>query len=238
MIPLRDDNPSQSVPVVTRTLIALNALAFFYQLSLGPMLGAFVQYWGMVPLRFAYAFAGMEPVAPTVATAFTSMFLHGGWVHLLGNLWYLWIFGDNVEDRLGHWRFLLFYLAGGLAAALAHMLFDLGSPVPTVGASGAIAAVLGAYAGMFPRARVVTLVPIFFFFQIIALPAMLVLGLWFVVQIFTGTLSIGAGGGVAWWAHIGGFVFGMAVVLIGRRRGARGAGGGPGDDPSRAWVEE
>ena len=233
MIPLRDDNPTQSVPVVTRTLIALNAAAFFYELSLGGSLNVFVQWWGLVPLRFAYAFAGAEPLAPTLATAFTSMFLHGGWIHLLGNLWFLWIFGDNVEDRLGHWKFLLFYLAGGLAAAAAHLLLNLGSAVPTVGASGAIAAVLGAYAVLFPRARVVTLVPIFFFFQVIALPAMLVLGLWFVVQIFTGTLSIGASGGVAWWAHIGGFVFGMVVVILGRRTG-RGGGNGP----SQAWAEE
>jgi membrane associated rhomboid family serine protease len=234
MIPLRDDNPTQSVPVVTRTLIVLNAVAFFFELSLGGAINVFVQWWGLVPLRFAYAFGGAEPLVPTLATAFTSMFLHGGWIHLLGNLWFLWIFGDNVEDRLGHWRFLLFYLAGGLAAAAAHLLLNLGSAVPTVGASGAIAAVLGAYAVMFPRARVVTLVPIFFFFQVIALPAMLVLGLWFVVQIFTGTLSIGAGGGVAWWAHIGGFLFGAAVVLLGRGR----AGGGAGRGPSEAWVQE
>jgi membrane associated rhomboid family serine protease len=228
MIPLRDDNPSQSVPVVTRGLIVLNVLAFFFELSMGPAIHAFVMGWGLVPLRFAYAFVGAEPVAPTLLTALTSMFLHGGWIHLLGNLWYLWIFGDNVEDRLGHWRFLLFYLAGGLVAAGVHLLFNLGSPVPTVGASGAIAAVLGAYAVLFPRARVLTLVPIFFFFQVIALPALLVLALWFVVQIFTGALSIGAsGGGVAWWAHIGGFVFGMAVML--GLRGPRRSG---------AWVQE
>ncbi|MCC6350671.1 MAG: rhomboid family intramembrane serine protease [Candidatus Eisenbacteria bacterium] len=234
MIPLRDDNPSQSVPVVTRTLIAVNVVAFVFELSLGGALGAFVQWWGLVPLRFSYAFAGAEPLAPTLATAFTSMFLHGGWIHLLGNLWYLWIFGDNVEDSLGHWKFLLFYLAGGFTAAAVHLVFNLGSPVPTVGASGAIAAVLGAYGVLFPRARVVTLVPIFVFFQIVALPALLVLGLWFVIQIFTGTLSIGAsGGGVAWWAHIGGFVFGMAVVLIGRR-----VGGGRRGERSEAWVQE
>lgn len=232
MIPLRDDNPSQSTPVVTRALIAANALAFLFELSLGRSLGAFVQYWGLVPLRFEYAFAGAEPLAPTVATALTSMFLHGGWIHLIGNLWFLWIFGDNVEDRLGHGRFLFFYLAGGLFAAATHLFFNLGSAVPTVGASGAIAAVLGAYGVLFPRARVVTLVPIFVFFQILALPALLVVGLWFVLQIFVGTLSIGAtGGGVAWWAHVGGFVFGMAVVLLGRRAGGRGAG------PSGAWVE-
>jgi hypothetical protein len=227
MIPLRDDNPSQTVPFVMRTLIALNLAAFLFELSLGTSLREFVLGWGLVPLRFAYAFSGAEPVAPTLVTALTSMFLHGGWIHLLGNLWYLWIFGDNVEDRLGHWGFLLFYFTGGLVAAAAHLVFNLGSPVPTIGASGAIAAVLGAYAVLFPRARVVTLVPIFFFFQIIPLPALLVLGLWFVVQIFTGTLSIGAGGGVAWWAHIGGFVFGM-VVMLRLRKGPR----------SEAWVQE
>jgi membrane associated rhomboid family serine protease len=228
MIPLRDDNPSQTVPVVTRTLIALNVVAFLYEVALGPALHDFVLGWGLVPLRVAYAFAGVEPIVPTALTAFTSMFLHGGWIHLLGNLWFLWLFGDNVEDRLGHWKFLLFYLAGGLVAATVQVVFNFGSPVPTVGASGAIAAVLGAYAVLYPRARVVTLVPIFFFFQIVALPAMLVLGLWFVLQVFTGTLSIGAtGGGVAWWAHIGGFVFGMLVMLQGRKP-AR----------SAAWVQE
>jgi len=228
MIPLRDDNPSSGVPVVTRTLIALNLAAFLYEIALGPALGNFVLAFGLVPQRFSNLFAGTEPVVPTLATGFTSMFLHGGWIHLVGNLWYLWIFGDNVEDRLGHWKFLLFYIAGGLVAAAVQVVSNLGSPVPTVGASGAIAAVLGAYAALYPRARVVTLVPIFFFFQIVALPALLVLGLWFVLQIFSGSLSIGApAGGVAWGAHIGGFVFGMLVMLQGRRTA-----------PSQAWVQE
>jgi membrane associated rhomboid family serine protease len=228
MIPLRDDNPTQSVPVVTRTLIVLNVAAFLFEVALGPALHDFILGWGLVPLRFAYALAGVEPAGPTVVTALTSMFLHGGWIHLLGNAWFLWIFGDNVEDRFGHVKFLLFYLGGGLAAAAVHLVFNFTSPVPTVGASGAIAAVLGAYAVLFPRARVVTLVPIFFFFQVIALPAMLVLGLWFVLQIFSGSLTIGAaGGGVAWWAHIGGFLFGIVVTLAGHRP-AR----------SEAWVEE
>ena len=214
MFPLRDDNPSQTVPVVTRTLIVLNVLAFFWELSLGPALHPFVMNWGFVPLRFAHAFAGTEPLGPTLATGVSSMFLHGGWIHLLGNVWYLFIFGDNVEDRLGHLSFLLFYVAGGFVAASSHLLSNFHSPVPTVGASGAIAAVLGAYAMLYPRARVLTLVPMFLFFQVIALPALLLLALWFVVQIFIGTLSIGAsGGGVAWWAHIGGFLFGIAIAL-------------------------
>ncbi len=229
MIPLRDDNPIQTVPVVTRTLVVLNVVAFLFELSLGPHLNEFVFGYGLVPMRFEYALGGALPWLPTIGTVFTSMFLHGGWIHLLGNLWYLWIFGDNVEDRLGHARVLLFYLEGGIVAAVVHVLFNLGSRVPTVGASGAIAAVLGAYAVLYPRARVVTLIPIFFFFQIIALPAMLVLGLWFVMQVFTGTLSIGTGasGGVAWWAHIGGFAFGMLVMLRGRKPAH-----------SEAWVQE
>ena len=228
MFPLRDDNPSQSVPVVTRALIALNVVTFLLQQSQGPAYESFVRSWGLVPHRFALAFAGSEPLAPTLATALSSMFLHGGWIHLLGNLWYLFIFGDNVEDRLGHVGFLLFYLAGGLVAAAAHLFSNPGSPVPTVGASGAIAAVLGAYAMLYPRARVLTLVPVFLFFQVIALPALLLLALWFVVQIFIGTLSLGSsGGGVAWWAHIGGFLFGIAVAL-------------PLKSPRRsgAWVEK
>jgi membrane associated rhomboid family serine protease len=181
--------------------------------------------WGLVPLRFAHAFAGTEPLWPTLATGLTSMFLHGGWIHLLGNLWFLFLFGDNVEDRLGHVNYLLFYVAGGLVAAASHLVFNLHSPVPTVGASGAIAAVLGAYAILYPRASVLTLVPVFLFFRVISLPALLVLALWFVMQIFIGTLSIGASaGGVAWWAHIGGFLFGLAVALPLRgtlRSGAR-----------------
>jgi len=228
MIPLRDDNPRRTTPLVTRSLIAANTLAFFYELSLGRDLGAFVQGWGLVPQRLALAAGGGEPIVSAGLTIFTSMFLHGGWLHLIGNMWYLWIFGDNVEDVLGHAGFLAFYLIGGAVSALLHTAFNASSPVPTVGASGAIACVLGAYAVLFPRARVVTLVPIVFFFQIVALPALLVLGLWFVIQFFSGTLAVGSGAdaGVAWWAHIGGFVFGMAVAAAIRRRPS-----------SRAWVE-
>lgn len=228
MFPIRDDNPSQSVPVVTRAIIVLNVLAFLYEVSLGQRIGSFVYHWGLVPNRLVSSLVGVEsPVGP-LGTVFTSMFLHGGWLHLLGNMWYLWIFGDNVEDRLGRPRFVLFYLAGGVASAALHTLLNPWSVAPTVGASGAIASVLGAYALLFPRARVVTLVPIFFFFQIVALPALVVLGLWFVFQFFAGTLAlgIGSGGGVAWWAHIGGFVFGMAMVKLMARPG-----------PSRASVQ-
>jgi len=229
MIPLRDENPAQRAPIVTRTLIALNALGFVLELAQGERLREFIHAWGFVPERLAAAIGGTTELSSAAITLLTSMFLHGGWLHLLGNMWYLWIFGDNVEDRLGHVRFLAFYLAAGLVSALAHAFFNPVSPVPTVGASGAIAGVLGAYALAFPKARVVTLLPIFFFFQVIALPAMLVLGLWFVFQFLSGALSLaGAGaGGVAWWAHIGGFVFGYGLMAWMVRLPRR----------SAAWVE-
>lgn len=228
MIPIRDENPPQRVPVVTRTLIVLNVLTFLYQWQLGPNVVPFMQGWGLVPGRLVAAFMGETPLAAAAVTLLTSMFLHGSWVHLLGNMWYLWIFGDNVEDELGSWRFLMFYLVAGVVSALMHVLFNPGSPIPTVGASGAIAAVLGAYAYAFPRARVVTLIPIIFFFQIVALPALLVLGLWFVFQFFSATLfSSGGSGGVAWWAHIGGFLFGLVAMAVMRRQRR-----------SAAWVEQ
>ena len=218
MIPLRDKNPSRSTPVVTRGLIVLNAALFLYELSLGSGLRDFMFSWGLVPARLPAAFdLGGESLAWTGLTLVTSLFLHGGWLHLVGNMWYLWIFGDNVEDQFGPVPFLLFYLAAGVAASLIHAYTNLGSRVPTLGASGAIAGVLGAYAVMFPRARVYTLVPFFPFFQVIPLPAVLMLGVWFLFQFVAGAISVGqggAGGGVAWWAHIGGFAFGVVVTKI------------------------
>lgn len=237
MIPLRDENPTRTTPVVTRALIAINVLAFLYEVSMGSYLGYFVRGWGLIPERLSLAFTGAEPLPPALLTVLTSMFLHGGWVHLIGNMWYLWVFGDNIEDRLGHVRFLGFYLVAGTVSAALHTLANPGSPIPTVGASGAIAGVLGAYAFAFPRARVITLVPIFFFLQIMALPALLVLGLWFVVQIFSGSLALGTGatGGVAWWAHIGGFAFG--VLFMATFGGLPPASAEP-KGASRAWVDE
>jgi len=218
MIPLRDENPSFSTPVITRAIIVINCAVFLYELMLGPDLRYFMFGWGLVPERLTLALHyHEEPVLLPALTLFTSMFLHGGWMHLIGNMWYLWIFGDNIEDRLGKPRFVAFYLIGGIVSATAHYLTATGSRVPTVGASGAIAAVLGAYAVTFPRARVVTLVPFFPFFQIMALPALVVLGLWFVIQFFSGALSLAwsqGGGGIAWWAHIGGFVFGAVLMKI------------------------
>ena len=231
MIPLRDENPSRSAPVVNVAIIALNAAAFVYELMLGPELKPFMYEWGVVPQRLVLALRfHEEPLVWPGLTLFTSMFLHGGWAHLIGNMWYLWIFGDNVEDRLGHVRYLLFYVVGGLVAAGLQVFTALGSELPLVGASGAIAAVLGAYLVMYPRARVITLIPFFPFFHVTALPAVLVLGLWIVFQFFSGALALAwnAAGGVAWWAHIGGFVFGMVLArAIGPDR----------RPPSRAWVE-
>jgi membrane associated rhomboid family serine protease len=226
MIPLRDENPSGSAPIVTRAIIALNVALFLYELLLGSDLRRFMMDFAFVPSRLTGALrAGDEPLPAPAFTLISSLFLHGGWAHLIGNMWYLWIFGDNVEDRLGKVRFLVFYLAAGVGASLTHYLANTNSAVPTVGASGAIAATLGAYAVAYPHARVVTLVPLFPFFQIMALPAMLVLGLWFVFQFFSGALSLAwsaGGGGVAWWAHIGGFAIGMLVMrFAGPATGAR-----------------
>ncbi len=230
MFPLRDENPSGRPPIVTRGLIVLNCALFVYELMLGPQLRGFILEFGLVPARVTNALeVGDVPWTQTFFPFLTSMFLHGGWMHLIGNMWYLWIFGDNVEDRLGHLGFLVFYLAAGVFAAAAHYMLGPGSRLPTVGASGAIAGVLGAYALAYPGARVITLVPLFPFWQVMALPAVLVLGLWFVLQFFQGALALSFArtGGVAWWAHIGGFVFGLvAMAVLGRGRPGR---------RSRAW---
>jgi len=228
MIPIRDENPVESAPVVTRGLIALNVAVFLYELLRGPELGAFIGRWAMIPERMTLAISsGQEPITAPALTFLTSMFLHGGWMHLIGNMWYLWIFGDNVEDRLGKVRFLVFYLLSGLVASGVEYAFHPDSQAPTLGASGAIAGVLGAYALLFPGARVLTLMP---FFQVWALPALLVLGLWFVLQFFSGWLSLAASlsGGIAWWAHIAGFAFGLLTVKLFERRR---------HPASHAWVE-
>jgi membrane associated rhomboid family serine protease len=219
MFPLRDDNPRTITPIITITLIAINSLVFFYQLSLGPRgEQLFVYQFGAIPS----VVVGAESLPPTVAVVppavslFTSMFLHGGWMHLIGNMWFLWIFGDNVEDILGHGKYLMFYLLCGIAAALTHVALNADSRVPTVGASGAIAGVMGAYMVKFPRARVLTLVPIFIFITFYELPAFFVLAYWFVIQIFSGVGSVAysqvSEQGVAWFAHVGGFVAGMLLI--------------------------
>jgi membrane associated rhomboid family serine protease len=206
MIPLRDTQPSYTRPVVTIAIIAVNVLVFLYEASLDNFsLNHFISAYGVVPVRFHYS------------TMITSMFLHGGWWHLIGNMWFLWIYGDNVEDILGHSRYVIFYLLCGIAAALVHVFFNYDSRLPTVGASGAIAGVMGAYLVKFPHSRIVTLVPVFIFLTTMEVPAVFILLYWFVIQFFSGIGSIGyshlSQGGVAWFAHIGGFVAGMLLVF-------------------------
>lgn len=218
MIPLRDANPSYRTPWVNYLIIASCVMIFLYELTLGRYVGEFFLLYGLVPARYfrldvAAHFSLVEQLIPF----FSSMFLHGGWLHLIGNMWTLYIFGDNVESALGHFRYLLFYLLSGLIAAVIHLITNPLSPVPTVGASGAIAGVMGAYMILYPRARVLTLVPIFIFIQIVEIPAFVFLGLWFILQFYSGTLSLIAGGqvgGIAWWAHIGGFIGGIVLLRI------------------------
>jgi membrane associated rhomboid family serine protease len=223
MIPFRDENPSRRFPIITVLLIAANVLVFLYQQNL-PQQGAFI--YGAIPARLTGAGGPPGPALdPAWLTLFTAMFMHGSWLHLLGNMLYLWIFGDNVEDLLGSFRFLLFYLICGLAAA-GLQIFMTVNPVaarlPMVGASGAIAGVLGAYLIKFPRARIRTLVFFFIFIQVVVLPASLVLGFWFILQLLNAGAGPQATGGVAFFAHIGGFVAGMVLVLLftpARKRG-------------------
>ncbi len=211
MIPFRDDNPSQSFPFVTITLIVLNVLVFLYQLLLQStgQLDAFIAQAALTPHLVL-----TQPGLATWGDVFTSMFMHGGWLHLGGNMLYLWIFGDNIEDTLGHGLYLIFYLACGVAADVAHILSAPSSTVPTLGASGAIAGVLGAYLLLYPQARVQTLIFLFRFIRVVSLSALWVLGFWFVLQLFTGVLSLGGeGGGVAYFAHVGGFVAGVVLMF-------------------------
>ena len=218
MIPIRDRNPSGTFPYVTIGIIIINVLIFLYELSLGSGLGEFIMKFGVVPLKVSYY--SQVPDLTFINTFFpfiSSMFLHGGFVHLIGNMWFLWIFGDNIEDKLGHFKFIAFYFLCGIIASSVHVFFNSQSNVPCVGGSGAIAGVLGAYMITFPHARVVTIVPLFVFIQVMELPAMVVLGFWFVIQFFNGAATITAstsGAGVAWWAHIGGFAAGVIILYI------------------------
>lgn len=218
MIPLKDTIRSRSFPFVNWTLIILNVLAFLFLLSAGPQADRIVATLGIVPRQLLHSFSLWE-----WSTIFTSMFLHGGWAHLFSNMLALFIFGDNVEDRMGSGRYLFFYLASGVAAALVHIFFNPNSPVPTIGASGAISGVLAAYLVFFPTSRVITLVPLFFLPWFIEVPAILYLGFWFFSQLFNGLLTVVQGvqamGGVAWWAHVGGFIAGLVLgPLLARRR--------------------
>lgn len=218
MIPIRDRNPSGTFPAVTLSIIVLNALVFLYELSLDRKLDFFLFQYGVVPLKvLSSPDIPHTTLAETYLPFLTYMFLHGGFIHLIGNMWYLWIFGDNIEDKLGRFRFILFYLACGVGSAFVHVLLNSQSGVPCVGASGAIAGVLGAYMISFPRARVLVVIPLFIIWQLIELPAILVLGFWFLIQFFNGAAAISSiegGAGIAWWAHIGGFVLGIILIKI------------------------
>lgn len=224
MVPLKDDNPTQTTPYVTYGLIGLNVLVFLYELTLSqPQLERFFQTWALVPRELTASFGGTAAIAanPEWITLFSSQFLHGGFLHIAGNMLYLWIFGNNVEDRLGHTKFLIFYLVCGALAALAQWYFAAGSAIPSLGASGAIAGVMGAYIIRFPKARVLTLVPLGIILIPFRIPAVFFLGIWFLMQAFNGIASLGAPanlgmetGGIAYWAHAGGFVFGMILGPI------------------------
>ncbi len=219
MIPLRDTIPSRRFPVVNTTFIALNVLVFLFEflveIAMGPeALESLIMTWGLVPARLLQVGGLINWLS-----IFTSVFMHGGWWHLISNMLALYIFGDNIEDRLGPVRYVFFYLLSGLVASAAHVIAHTSSTLPTVGASGAIAGVLGAYLVLYPQARVVTLLPVFYFVRIVELPAMIYLGFWFVSQLFNGLFALTdasalQSGGVAWWAHIGGFVFGLAIIKL------------------------
>ena len=211
MIPLRDVIPSRTTPFITVAIIVLNTLAWLYELALpSDVLPTFLQVYGVVPAAFR---------TPTLVS---SMFLHGSWSHFIGNMWFLWIFGDNVEDRVGHGRFIAFYLLCGIGAALGHIAMDPTSVLPTIGASGAIAGVMGAYLVLYPHSRVLTLIPIIFYIEIIELPAVLLLGFWFLMQLFSaGAIAATAssdGGGVAFMAHVAGFIVGMIGIFVFRKQ--------------------
>jgi len=226
MIPLRDNIPSRRVPVVTYGIIALNVAVFWYEIQLGSRIERFLDVFGLVPVRFHGAHDSIARFLPV----YTSMFLHGGLMHLVGNMLFLHIFGDNVEDRLGHARFALFYLGCGTIAALVQVNMLRHSGLPMVGASGAIAGVTGAYFVFYPRARIVTLIPIFFFWEIVQVPAVVFLLLWFAMQVAYGMLALAGPqtGGVAWWAHVGGFAGGaVGGLLLAPRKVA----------VYRAWVD-
>ena len=218
MVPLRDDNPVSTIPVVTYGLIGLNIAVFLYQLGLSRVgLDRCFEAWALVPTQLSESFQGaLEAPAYEWITLVSSQFLHGGFFHVGGNLLYLWVFGNNIEDQLGHLRFLIFYLGCGVLAGLTQWMVDPASTVPTVGASGAIAGVMGAYILRFPRAHIVTLIPLIIFFTTIRVPAIFFLGFWFVQQALFGLASLSSeaswsDGGVAYWAHSGGFVFGLIL---------------------------
>ncbi len=220
MIPIRDNNPTRSFPILTLTIIVLNVIVFLFELvSMQNSDQVFYSY-GLIPCALTNQCAPLPGALPAWATIFTAMFMHAGWLHIAGNMLYLWIFGNNIEDVMGPIGFVAFYLLCGVAASFAQIAIDPGSTIVNVGASGAIAGVLGAYLILFPRARIDTLLLFGWFARLVALPAIIVLGGWFVLQLFSGALSLGgpSDGGVAFFAHVGGFVAGMVLVFVFKRR--------------------
>lgn len=228
MIPITDANPTRRFPIINLSLIVINIIAFMVELSMPTRtLERFISTWGVIPNHIFLAVANPFTTSPLVwLTLITSQFLHGGWAHIIGNLLFLWVFGDNIEDALGHFSYLIFYLLAGVGAALVQVFVMGPSSIPTIGASGAIAGVLGAYLLLYPTARIGILLPLFFFFTTINLPAIFVIGWWFVQQFFYGIGSLttaAATGGIAFWAHIGGFIVGLVMILpfMGRARRRR-----------------
>jgi membrane associated rhomboid family serine protease len=214
MIPLRDTEPTRNYPVVNSIIIATNVLVYIFQLAQGDGSNRIFHIYGLLPARYSEPeIAAYFTTGQQIFSFFSYMFLHGGFWHLLGNMWSLYIFGDNIEDTLGHLRYIFFYVLCGLASGISHVLINWGSGVPTIGASGAIAGVMGAYILLYPRAKILTLIPIFFIPYFVELPAFFFLGIWFVLQFFSATLSQGQGG-IAWWAHIGGFIFGLIFLKV------------------------
>ncbi len=215
MLPLRDTIPSKSYPVVNYLIIASNVFVYFIQTAQGPALQKFIFIYGLVPMRYSEPQVGQYfSVGQQIFSFFSYMFLHGGLWHLLGNMWSLYIFGDNVEDRLGPFRYLVFYILCGLASGATHLAINWGSRVPTIGASGAIAGVMGAYFLLYPHSKILTFIPIFFIPYFIEVPAFFFLGLWFLMPFLSAAGSPAHGGGTAWWAHIGGFLFGMLFLRL------------------------
>ncbi len=215
MIPIRDTTPSNNYPVVNSTLIAVNVVIFLIQTAQGADLDKFVYVYGLVPARYSVPqVSAYFSAAQQLFSLFSFMFLHGGFIHLLGNMWSLYIFGDNVEDRLGHFRYLVFYLLCGIGSGLAHLLLNLHSNIPTIGASGAIAGIMGAYFILYPNSKILTLIPIIFIPWLVEIPAFFFLGLWFILQFINAAGSSGMGAGIAWWAHIGGFLLGILLLKM------------------------
>lgn len=227
MFPIKDNIPSRLYPIITVILILTNIFVFLFEISLGENLNFFIRQFGIIPVKYftINSFAAFESFFYRYLPLLTSMFLHGGWLHLFGNMYFLWIFGDNVEDKMGHFRFLIFYILCGIIAGLTHIYTNPHSTLPTIGASGAIAGVLGAYFVLYPGAQILTLIPFGFFLHMTVLPAFVFLGFWFVAQFLNLFLSFALVdkeiGGVAWMAHIGGFVSGAILVFLFKKHKAR-----------------